>query len=435
MQANLKNFSYQLQRKFFRLTKRFRLAEPNFYSIESFKQRLAIEKRRSERLNYKSSIIFFGVNNLISDNGHLNAVSIEDFVKLICSNIRCTDVVTIYQKQTILMLLPDTSNYGAQCACERLVAVILKHYSHSTELTPDDFHIKILSFPEQQIVELSEDDLLTDAPKFERLHSTQSMTRSNGLPFKNEYFNNLNVCLSTFNGSTISMPIFETFFWDQQLVSELLIGVKKSLKRLMDIVGAIIGIILFFPVMLITAALVKLESSGPVLFKQRRVGYKGKYFTFLKFRSMFVNNEDRIHQDYVTKLIHGEKDQINYGTEEKPCYKIVDDPRITPIGRFLRKTSIDELPQFFNVLKGEMSLVGPRPPIPYEVKEYQNWHFRRIMEVKPGITGLWQVSGRSRTTFDEMVRLDIEYAENWSLWLDLKILFKTVRAVIAAEGT
>lgn len=435
MQANLKNISYQLRRKLFSLTKRFRLAEPNFNSLEGFKQRLAIEKRRSERLNYRSSIIFFGFKNLISDNDHLNAVSIEDFVKLICSNIRCTDVVTIYQKQTILMLLPDTSNYGAQCACERLVAIILKRYSRSTELTPDDFHIKILSFPEQQIFESAEDVLLNDAPSFERLQFPQSMSRSNELPFKKEYFDNMNVCLSTFNGSTISMPIFETFFWDQQLVSELLMGVKRSLKRLMDIVGAIIGIILFFPVMLITAALVKLESTGPVLFKQRRVGYKGKYFTFLKFRSMFVNNEDRIHQDYVTKLIHGEKDQINYGTEEKPCYKIVDDPRITPIGRFLRKTSLDELPQFFNVLKGEMSLVGPRPPIPYEVKEYQNWHFRRIMEVKPGITGLWQVLGRSRTTFDEMVRLDIEYAERWSLWLDLKILFKTVRAVIAAEGT
>ncbi|MDZ7376911.1 MAG: GGDEF domain-containing protein, partial [candidate division KSB1 bacterium] len=217
MEAQLKNIKYKLQRNLLGLTRRFRLAEPNFYSLESFKQRLAIEKRRSERLNYKSSIIFFGVKNLISDNGHLNAVSIEDFVKLICSNIRCTDAVTIYQKQTILMLLPDTSNYGAQCACERLVAVILNRYSHSTELTPDDFHIKILSFPEHQILELNENDLLNDAPKFERSHLAQPMSRSDELTFKNEYFDNLNVCLSTFNGSTISMPIFETFFWDQQL--------------------------------------------------------------------------------------------------------------------------------------------------------------------------------------------------------------------------
>ena len=150
---------------------------------------------------------------------------------------------------------------------------------------------------------------------------------------------------------------------------------------------------------------------------------------------MFINIEDRMHRDYVTKLIQGEKDQINHGTNKKPFYKIKDDPRITPFGRFLRKASLDELPQFFNVLKGEMSLVGPRPPIPYEVKQYQIWHFRRILEVKPGITGLWQVSGRNQTTFDEMVRMDIKYAENWSLFMDLSILFKTVKAVFSFNAT
>jgi len=141
-----------------------------------------------------------------------------------------------------------------------------------------------------------------------------------------------------------------------------------------------------------------------------------------------------IHRDYVSKLIKGEKDRVNEGTNDNPFYKLKDDPRITPLGQFLRKTSLDELPQFFNVLKGEMSLVGPRPPIPYEVNKYQNWHFRRIIEVKPGITGLWQVSGRSRTTFDDMVRLDIEYAENWSLMMDIKILFKTFWTIFTSKG-
>jgi lipopolysaccharide/colanic/teichoic acid biosynthesis glycosyltransferase len=133
-------------------------------------------------------------------------------------------------------------------------------------------------------------------------------------------------------------------------------------------------------------------------------------------------------------LIKGEHEKINQGDEEKPLYKIKRDPRITRVGKIIRKTSIDELPQFFNVLKGEMSLVGPRPPIPYEVEKYKPWHLRRILEVKPGITGLWQVDGRSKTSFDDMVRLDLRYVQNWSLWLDIKILLKTIRAVVRQSG-
>ncbi len=435
MQAHLKNLRHKLGRKLFRLTRRFCFGGPNFYSLESFKQRLAIEKRRSERLNYKSSIIFFSIKDKISENGRPNSVAIEEIVEIICTNIRYTDAVTIYKNQIILILLPDTNNYGAQCACERVITKLINSNSHLINLTSEDFHIKILSFPEQQGIESIDENILEIRREHEQIHTNQSFNFTAELSFKNDYFDNLNLCLSTFNGSTISIPILEAFFWDQELVSSLLLFVKRFIKRLMDVIGSIVGIILLLPIMVIIAAVVKINSAGPVLFKQKRVGYKGKCFTFFKFRTMFVHNEDQLHQEYVSKLIHGEQDQINYGTKEKPCYKIVDDPRITPVGRFLRKTSLDELPQFFNVLKGEMSLVGPRPPIPYEVKEYQNWHLRRILEVKPGITGLWQVSGRSRTTFDEMVRLDIEYAKNWSLWLDMKILFKTFREVLTAQGT
>jgi lipopolysaccharide/colanic/teichoic acid biosynthesis glycosyltransferase len=242
------------------------------------------------------------------------------------------------------------------------------------------------------------------------------------------------LCISSYNGSAISMRIDEVIFWDQELVSKFLLKGKKILKRIVDIVGASAALILLLPIMAIIAFGVKLTSPGSILFKQRRVGYKGNYFTFLKFRSMVAGNTDCLHQDFVKKLIHGEIDQINNGTKQDPCYKIINDPRITPFGQILRKTSLDELPQFFNVLKGEMSLVGPRPPIPYEVDEYKNWHYRRILEVKPGITGLWQVTGRNKTCFDEMVRLDIQYAEHWSLTMDLKILLKTIKAVFAADG-
>jgi exopolysaccharide biosynthesis polyprenyl glycosylphosphotransferase len=198
-------------------------------------------------------------------------------------------------------------------------------------------------------------------------------------------------------------------------------------KRVVDIAGSLSALVLFSPLLLIIPILVKLSSSGPVLFKQRRLGQWGKEFRCLKFRTMYVDNNPEIHQNYIRDLVENR-------TDSNGVYKIVNDPRVTPIGRVLRKTSLDELPQFLNVLIGDMSLVGPRPPIPYEVEVYKSWHKRRVIEVKPGITGLWQIEGRSRTTFDEMVRLDLRYVRQQSLWLDLKILFKTPRALVTGHG-
>lgn len=212
-------------------------------------------------------------------------------------------------------------------------------------------------------------------------------------------------------------------------------------KRSLDIVGSISGMILFLPLLLIIPILIRLTSPGPILFRQERLGLYGKKFTFLKFRTMYVNNDATVHQEYVKNLIVGkaEEDDGENGNNggnarKKPVYKITNDRRITPIGQLLRKTSMDELPQFINVLRGEMSLVGPRPAIPYEVQNYALWHRCRVIEVKPGITGLWQVMGRSSTTFNEMVRLDIKYVREWSVWLDLKILAKTPWAVLRGKG-
>ncbi|NLE00995.1 MAG: sugar transferase [Fibrobacter sp.] len=206
---------------------------------------------------------------------------------------------------------------------------------------------------------------------------------------------------------------------------------KKShliVKRYIDIVVSLFSLLILSPVFLIIAVLVKITSPGPVFFRQLRVGQGGQLFTLLKFRSMYVNNSDTIHKEYVSKLINGKVVSSN------GIYKIEDDPRITPVGKILRKCSFDELPQFFNVLKGEMSLVGPRPPIPYETEQYKHWHFRRVLEVKPGITGFWQVAGRSRTTFDEMVRMDIRYINSQSLSLDLKLLIKTPFSLLFGRG-
>jgi lipopolysaccharide/colanic/teichoic acid biosynthesis glycosyltransferase len=214
----------------------------------------------------------------------------------------------------------------------------------------------------------------------------------------------------------------------------LSVSIERTIKRILDISGSLLGIMLLGPLMAIIAAIIRLTSPGPILFHQERVGFLGRRFTFLKFRSMVADSDQRVHEKYVTDLINGHHRAVNDGMPESPLYKMTNDPRVTPIGRFLRKTSLDELPQLFNILKGDMSLVGPRPPIPYEVDKYRLWHFSRIFEVKPGLTGLWQVSGRSQTSFDDMVRLDLRYANGWSLWLDLKILLKTLPAVLSAKG-
>jgi len=203
------------------------------------------------------------------------------------------------------------------------------------------------------------------------------------------------------------------------------------LKRSIDIIGSLGGLIFFLPLFAVIAAAVKLTSKGPVLFRQQRLGQYGKSFTFLKFRSMHVQNDHTIHKEYVKRFIAKELGNGHGGEHGKPTvYKLTRDPRITSIGRFLRKTSLDELPQFINVLLGDMSLVGPRPPLPYEFAAYDIWHRRRLLAVRPGITGLWQVEGRSRVTFDEMVRLDLRYAETASFWLDMKILLQTPAAVV-----
>jgi lipopolysaccharide/colanic/teichoic acid biosynthesis glycosyltransferase len=204
-------------------------------------------------------------------------------------------------------------------------------------------------------------------------------------------------------------------------------------KRVMDIVGSAIALVLFSPLFLLIAIAVKLGSRGPILFKQERLGQFGTTFTCFKFRSMFAENDTKIHQEFMKGLISGSYQAKNDGGSA-PIYKMKDDPRITGAGRLLRRTSLDELPQFLNVLLGQMSLVGPRPPLAYEYEEYDVWHRRRVLEIKPGITGLWQVRGRSRVRFDDMVRLDLRYARQWSLWLDIQILLETPRAVLLGDG-
>src|SRR6266850_6891700 len=210
--------------------------------------------------------------------------------------------------------------------------------------------------------------------------------------------------------------------------------VPRGIKRGIDLFGSTMALIVLLPVFVAVAVAIKLTSPGPVLFRQKRIGQYGVPFMCLKFRSMHAVNDAHIHKDYVTRLIAGRIDPEPSEGNGKAVYKLTNDPRLTSVGAFLRKTSVDELPQLFNVLRGEMSLVGPRPPVPYELEVYDVWHRRRLVEVKPGITGLWQVNGRSRLRFDDMVRLDLRYATTWSVWLDIKILLRTPCAVFSGEG-
>ncbi len=205
-------------------------------------------------------------------------------------------------------------------------------------------------------------------------------------------------------------------------------------KRTVDIVGSAMALILCAPLFLVIALAIKLSSKGPIFYRQLRVGQSGRTFTFLKFRSMYVGNDSSVHKEFATQFITSRPIEADQGGNGNCVFKITQDKRITRVGRFLRRSSLDELPQFLNVLMGDMSLVGPRPPIPYELAAYQTWHRRRLLGVKPGITGLWQVMGRSTVRFDEMVRLDLRYASTWTPWLDIKILLRTPAAVIRGTG-
>ena len=366
------------------------------------------ERERSERTNNPFSLIHIDLSKIKEGT---NGACSKKAVEIISSSIRTIDRLGWIQKELIGVLLPDTSQHGAEVLAEKLRNKLKALLGDNT--SPVDFVVS--SYPET--CECAE----------KNIHSKDDKTTTNSKStlLKMEY--------------PLNYQSSDIITIDQSLIFDL----KKAdihynwqlfVKRLVDIIGALFGIVILSPFMLIIAAAIKLTSKGPALFRQERLGYQGKKFTFLKFRSMYMNNDDKIHREYVEKLIQGNHKEVNMGATDRPYYKIKNDSRITPLGRILRKSSLDELPQLFNVLTGQMSLVGPRPPIPYELHNYQNWHKKRILNVKPGMTGLWQVRGRSRIAFDEMVRLDLHYAKNWSLGLDCKILLGTFKAVLSSKG-
>ncbi len=352
-------------------SRQYRVKLGEFFYDFCFIEQLRLEKLRAQRSKSTLSIILL---TLVDDS---NAINIQNTLNLVREKTRGTDISGFVNDKTIGILLPDTDENGAKYICEKLLDGNKDpQFSATTSSYPD--HI------------------------FESLAKIGSI-RADAFPFD------------------IKHSIDAKWF-------ELLI------KRGIDIVGSLIGIIVFMPVMVMTALFIKATSPGPIIFSQTRLGKQGNPFAFYKFRSMHINMDDQVHREYIHEFINGNHKNINHGSTEQPLYKNKSDPRITRIGRFIRKTSIDELPQFFNVLKGDMSLVGPRPPLPYEAEKYQAWHLSRILEMKPGITGLWQVEGRSKTQWDDSVRLDIRYIQNWSLLFDLTILLRTVKIVLKCSG-
>lgn len=358
------------------------VAERKALEEDAFKRVIGIERKRTERSKAPFVLMLVEITNQGSER---SAAALESVISVLLATSRDTDVVGWYKGKVTIGAL-----YTGLVAGDKSAA-LMTILSRATNTLRDE-----LSFEQFNLISIS-------------LHYYPDDWDENG------------------PGRQSNPALYPDLSHQGNKQPRLI------LKRALDIVGSLILLILFLPFCALIALAIKLTSRGPILFRQMRVGHHGQQFEFLKFRSMYVDNDHSVHREYVTKLINKDA-TTGVSQRQGTVYKLTADKRITPLGRFLRKTSLDELPQFINVLRGEMSLVGPRPPIPYELAAYQTWHRRRLLEVKPGITGLWQVTGRSTVDFDAMVRLDLKYATSWSPWGDIKILLRTPLAVIRGSG-
>ena len=346
---------------------------------------LTHERRRAER-SRKPFVLMLLDTHAVPKHGN-GATFIDDMTSVVCDATRETDLIGWYEEGKVLAVI--------------FTEISLEGESPITEI----LHSKVVSVLREKLDHRLAPKLVVTVHLFPENWDQQKPDRVADLKLYPELSRNR-------SGRRLPMIV----------------------KRFIDIVGSSALLLVLSPILSVIALVIKSTSKGPVVFEQYRLGQFGKPFKCLKFRTMHANNDPKIHREFVHKFIAGKAEGSGKSEGEQAVYKITNDPRITPIGRFLRKTSLDEFPQFINVLRGEMSLVGPRPPLPYEFEVYDYWHRRRVLEVKPGVTGLWQVKGRSRTCFDDMVRLDLRYSQSWSIWLDLKILIATPRAVFKSEG-
>ncbi|MCX7726072.1 MAG: sugar transferase [Chitinispirillaceae bacterium] len=349
------------------------------YTEIAFTDFLQRERKRTERNEHPFALILVNIESIITTKDHKKSIKL--LVKTIGECFRDIDVLGWYKEKEIIgIICPDLLKQDVKPLQEKIEKALDRAFTPEFR---DKFSISYLCFPRDVVKENVKEKEESEEKEGKRLAVYPELHNK--------------------NMKKVALDVF---------------------KRAVDIIIASTLLFLSFPVMLIIAILIKIDSKGPVFFKQKRVGLGGKEFTFFKFRTMQVNNDPSFHKDYVKKLIQGKVD------DDTKIFKIVNDPRVTRVGKFLRKTSLDELPQFINVLKGDMSIVGPRPPIPYEVEEYKIWHLKRVMEIKPGITGPWQVYGRNTTTFDDMVRMDINYIKKHNPIMDIILMLKTPSSLI-----
>lgn len=356
----------------------------SFLSQELFATMLRLERKRTERSNRRFVLMLFDASALLKPNGQLNVF--DKVIAVLSNSIRETDIKGWYKDHSIVgVIFTEVGGADGKSITNALLAKVTN--ALGTTLTIEQINKVRLSF-----------------------HIFPEHANENGP-----------------GGPTDSMLYPDIDDSSNKQVARLV-------KRSIDIAGSLFALILTSPLLIVIALIIKLTSRGPILFCQERVGQHGRKFMFLKFRSMYFTNDHEIHKAYVKRLIAGTAGLEQDKGQTTEVYKLTNDPRITSFGKLLRKTSIDEIPQFLNVLAGSMSLVGPRPPVPYEFEAYEMWHRQRLVAVKPGITGQWQVGGRSRTTFDEMVRMDLKYSTSWTVWGDIKILSQTPRAVLSGVG-
>jgi lipopolysaccharide/colanic/teichoic acid biosynthesis glycosyltransferase len=352
---------------------------PVVLSEELFRDVLRKERKRADRSNQSAALLLVAVNDGLGANSPATWAAVIEVLAAVAGE---TEVLGWFEWRAVMgIILPECSSFGLADARAMEARISEELARRCDEETAGKFSIRLHVHPEPRSVESATTPAGVD--NFPALTGRQGRAT-----------------------------------------------IDRMIKRALDIIGSLTLLIVLSPLFLLIAALAKLKSPGPIFYGQVRIGQMMKPFTMLKFRTMHVGADHALHQRYVTEFINSTA--ATCGPDK--FFKITNDPRVTPVGRFLRKTSLDELPQLWNVLRGDMSLVGPRPPLGYELEQYKPWHFRRVLEAKPGITGLWQVAGRSRTTFDQMVRLDLRYARTCSVWTDIKILLATPAAVISGKG-
>jgi len=376
-------------------------------SREQFLATIVRERSVADRNQHVFSLLLFNPGDPKANN-----VEVQHLAHILANRIRLADEVGWFDNKRIGVLLRFTSTDGAQTLADDICQAI------TAKASPPEYTIYI--YPSKWF---SNGNGHLEQLHFSDIHSEWKTTASEGFSESTKY------SASEHSPSAMKQVTSGRAHQSEELADPLelpFLCLMPLWKRAMDVVCASFGLVVLSPILLLVALIIKIVSPGPVFFKQQRIGHMGMEFTMLKFRTMQLDTDTSTHKNHVKQLING----ANNGNSENPMIKLDDHLQVIPFGKILRKLCIDELPQLFNVLLGEMSLVGPRPPLAYEVEEYLQWNYVRFDAV-PGMTGLWQVSGKNQLTFSEMVQLDIRYSRKLTFWSDIWILLKTPLAIVS----